>query len=82
MSSTQQIFQIDYPLPKVDLLAVHEFVSLDLILPEQPTFERVSSILHPLLMSIECSADQDTPVAWRYGGVSLITPSSRSSLIY
>ena len=23
-----QIFQIDYPLPKVDLLAVHEFVSL------------------------------------------------------
>jgi hypothetical protein len=22
-----EVFQIDYPLPKVDLLAVHEFVS-------------------------------------------------------
>lgn len=45
MSSIQQIFQIDYPLPKVDLLAVHEFVSLDLILPEQSTFELVSTEL-------------------------------------
>jgi hypothetical protein len=25
-----QIFDIDYPLPKVDLLAVHEFVSPDI----------------------------------------------------
>lgn len=81
MNFIQQIFQIDYPLPKVDLLAVHEFVSLDVILPEQSTFELVSTILHALLMSIECPADQDTLVAWRYGGVSLITPSSKSSLI-
>lgn len=44
MSSIQQIFQIDYPLPKVDLLAVHEFVSLDPIHPEQSTFELVSTI--------------------------------------
>jgi aminopeptidase N len=27
--TNMQIFKIDYPLPKVDLLAVHEFVSLD-----------------------------------------------------
>lgn len=28
MTDILQIFQIEYPLPKADLLAVHEFVSL------------------------------------------------------
>lgn len=78
MSSNQQIFQIDYPLPKVDLLAVHEFVSLDLILPEQSTFELVSTNLPPILVSKERPADRDTLVAWRYGGVSFNTSSGRS----
>ena len=27
VTNTKQIFRIDYPLPKVDLLAVHEFVN-------------------------------------------------------
>lgn len=34
-----EIFRIDYPLPKVDLLAVHEFVSLlsDFVMPRCPS---------------------------------------------
>lgn len=28
-----QIFRIEYPLPKVDLIAVHEFVKLPFLFP-------------------------------------------------
>lgn len=78
MSFIQQIFQIDYPLPKVDLLAVHEFVSLDLILPEPSTSSLYPPNLPPILVSKERPADRDTLVAWRYGGVSFNPLSGRS----
>lgn len=31
-----EIFEIEYPLPKADLLAVHEFVSRDTLLQLEP----------------------------------------------
>ena len=38
--TTTQVFRIDYPLPKVDLLAVHEFVSFPTLIYECMTCVR------------------------------------------
>lgn len=46
MTNISQIFQIEYPLPKADLLAVHEFVSIQqfsLARPDPPSVQHLNS---------------------------------------